>query len=408
MARRLGKDFTVWNLMIAAALQEKGLYIYALPQLNQAKLVIWKAIANDGLKFLDCIPKGVISKINNSEMSIEFINGSIIKLAGCDRYDSLMGCNAKGIALSEHSLQNPLAWQYLRPIITVNGGWAVLFGTPRGKNHAYETWEMARKSPDWYTIKVTAEDAFDHQGNRIVTKEMIQQELDSGMPEELVNQEYLCSWESHSMGAIYGKLMQDMEEQGRIGQFKPPPGTKLFTAIDLGYRDATAIWFFYVNIKGEYIYVHYYENNFEPMEHYINYITNWGPANKYPFLQHFAPHDALKTEYASGKSIAESARQMGIHFRVCQRTGIQEGIFAVRRLMPKMYFDLEGCKRGIQLLKDYSYDYDAVRKIFSDKPRHDYASHGCDALRYSIMGYSEHWSKPPALSPIRYTNLTGH
>ena len=58
--RRAGKDLTLWNLTIKKALERRGTYFYTLPTYNQAKKVIWAGMSNEGVRFLEHIPKQII------------------------------------------------------------------------------------------------------------------------------------------------------------------------------------------------------------------------------------------------------------------------------------------------------------------------------------------------------------
>ena len=57
---------------------------------------------------------------------------------------------AVGVVFSEYSLADPAAWDYVRPILAENGGWAVFIFTPRGRNHGHALLEMARRNPAWF------------------------------------------------------------------------------------------------------------------------------------------------------------------------------------------------------------------------------------------------------------------
>ena len=59
----------------------------------------------------------------------------IWQMAGSDNFDSLVGSNPVGVVFSEWALSHPDAWEYLRPILVENDGWALFIYTPRGRNH---------------------------------------------------------------------------------------------------------------------------------------------------------------------------------------------------------------------------------------------------------------------------------
>jgi len=74
---------------------------------------------------------------------------------------------------------------------------------------------------------------------------------------------------------------------------------------------------------------------------------------------------------------------------VVKRHAIDDGIEAVRRLFPRFWIDETNCDRGLICISDYTKVWDDKKMMFQDKPLHNYASHGCDALRYFAMGFKE-------------------
>jgi len=120
LPRRAGKDITAFNLVIRQALKKVAVYYYIFPTYAQAKKVIWDAITNSGSKFLDYIPPEVVTSKNSQEMKIKLKNGSLIQLVGSDNIDSLVGTNPYGLVFSEYALQDPRAYQFLRPILLAN------------------------------------------------------------------------------------------------------------------------------------------------------------------------------------------------------------------------------------------------------------------------------------------------
>jgi hypothetical protein len=188
--RRNGKDLVCWNACIAKAMQRKGLYFYMAPYYNQVRQIIWEGSDGAGRKFLDYIPRELIKTKTKLDMRIELVNGSQIKLNGSDNIDSIMGTNPVGVVFTEFSLHKPESWDYIRPILAENGGWAIFNGTPRGLNHLYKLFEDARRDPSWFCQYLTRDDT------EIPTLEAIEQDRRSGMPDSLIQQEYYCSWVS--------------------------------------------------------------------------------------------------------------------------------------------------------------------------------------------------------------------
>ncbi len=168
--RRAGKDKTGINIMVAKAFQEVGAYYYLFPELKQAKRDIWEGRGKDGIAFLDHFPPEFIFRVNHTEMIIEFVNGSIFRLCGADRYKVLRGSNPLGIIYSEYAEQNPEARQTLLPIITENNGWEIFIYTPQGQNHVYDLYLKAQNNPDWYCEKLTIDDTKRPNGEPVITK----------------------------------------------------------------------------------------------------------------------------------------------------------------------------------------------------------------------------------------------
>ena len=138
--RRAGKDKTLINLVVKKAHERVGCYYYYFPTGTKGRQTIWDGIDKDSFPFLEHIPKEIIRKKNDQEMKIVFKNGSIFQIIGTDRTE-VVGPNPVGCVFSEYALQDPRAWNYVRPILSENEGWAVFNSTPRGMNHLYQLFE---------------------------------------------------------------------------------------------------------------------------------------------------------------------------------------------------------------------------------------------------------------------------
>lgn len=184
-----GKDKTCFNYMIKKALERKGTYFYFLPTYSQAKKVVWDNIDNDGFKMLEHIPDSLVSNKNATELKIELKNGSVIQLIAADEFSkSGVGTNPVGVVFSEYSINKPEVWDFIRPILKVNGGWAIFNFTPRGTNHAHKLLQIARNEPDWFSEVLTIKET------DILTEEDMEAERREGMSEDLIEQEYYCKF----------------------------------------------------------------------------------------------------------------------------------------------------------------------------------------------------------------------
>lgn len=376
--RRAGKDFTAFNLVIREAIRTIGTYAYCLPTFRQAKDVIWNTISVEGNKFLDYIPKELIKKINHSEMSITLINGSRIQLFGSNSYNtSLVGSNHRMVIFSEYALSDPNAYEFVRPILNANNGVVIVFGTPRGKNHFYDLYQIAKQNPKkWFSQLLTVEDT------KHISLEAIQEEIESGeMSEDKALQEYWCSFLLGQEGAFYIKFIDKARLEDRIGFVSYQSNYPVHTAWDIGVSDSTAIIFFQV-IRNVINIIDSYENNSFGLDHYVKVLNE----KDYIYGKHIAPHDIKVREWAGGAvTRLAKARDLGIKFIVAPNLSISDGIEAVRTMLPRVSFNELRCKDLIKAIEFYHHEYDHINKRYKGSPVHDWSGHYCDALRYAAI-----------------------
>lgn len=389
--RRAGKDVCAFNLMIRQAIKKVGVYYYIFPTYSQARKVVWDSITNSGEKFLDYIPKQIIKGTNGTEMKINLTNGSLIQLIGSDNIDNLMGTNPIGLIFSEYALQDPRAYQFLRPILLGNGGWAMFISTPRGKNHLWELYNIASNSKEWFCSKLSVEDT-----NHIDIAE-IEKEIEEGLlSPDLAQQEYYTSFTMGVEGSYYAKYLDKMRLTGRIGVVPYESSFKVHTAWDIGVSDSTCIIFYQVVGQTLKI-IDFYEKNKEGLEHYAKILE----SKPYTYGKHFAPPDVAVYEWGAGMSRIEKARQLGIKFEVKRDEGngklhsvvpsmpIEDGIESVRSAFSKIWIDEFHCKDLIKCLENYRQEYDPKKRVYKNQPLHNWSSHAADAMRYLCISLSK-------------------
>jgi hypothetical protein len=381
--RRAGKDKSAIQIVAYEMMQGAAQYAYLFPEFAQGRRVFWDGIDESGFKFLDHFPDELFVK-NKSELKITCkTTGAIFQVIGTDDYHKLRGMNIKGALFSEYSFQNPIAWDtIIRPMLTKNGGWAIFVYTPNGKNHGYNLYKMALDNPEWHVSKLTADDTFDFEGNYLMPPEKIQSERDSGMSEEMIQQEFYCAFEGSVSGAYYGRLMTEAHEQGRVTTVPHDPNLPVDTYWDIGVNDMTSIWFAQsLRNRKEYRFINYIAGSGEGLEHYWSEINAISRENRYNLGEHYAPHDIKVREFTSGISRIEAAKKIGLDFNVTENISVADGIGAARRVLPLCWFDKTNCEEGINALENYRRKWDEVNRTFSNKPVHDWASHPADAFR---------------------------
>jgi len=210
------------------------------------------------------------------------------------------------------------------------------------------------------------------------------------MPEEMIQQEYFCSFDAPFVGSYYGSQMLKAEKDGRILEDIPyDDKLPVHTWWDLGMDDSTTIVF--VQQYGTEIrIIDYYENSGEGLPHYAKVLAGQVDGGEhraaYFYGSHLAPHDIEVRELGSGKSRRETARGLGIKFTVGKMHEVMDGIDAVRSLLGRCYFSSKRAMRLIECLRQYRKKYDENNKVFLNHPLHDWTSHGADAFRIGAMG----------------------
>lgn len=231
--RRAGKDDFGLNLADIETQRIPGNYWHLFPLQTQAKKAIWEGLDGDGRRMIDHIfPLDQRESTLQSEMMIKFKNGSTWQMAGSDRYNSLVGSNVRGVVFSEWALCNPVAWDYIRPILRENNGWVIFITTYRGKNHAYQMYENLKNNPDWYCSNLTILDTHRQDGTPILSEADIQADRDEGMSDAMIQQEYYNSPEAAHAGAYFSSQMFDLNASKRRGAFGYNPRLPLFAAFD--------------------------------------------------------------------------------------------------------------------------------------------------------------------------------
>lgn len=414
--RRAGKDLTCFSYMVRQALMEVGTYYYCFPTLEDGKEILWDSITTiDGksgpLVDLLC-PASIVKRKNNSDHFIELVNGSIIRMKGTDS-GKVVGNDGKGFVFSEWQNQKPEMFDYIRPILRQNNGWAIFNGTMRGKeNHLYKDiirnngvhgwfseWLRPENTKQYYWV---TPDDYPEDDKICVNPELagqtnpdtgslydnIQWQVDSGASLAKTKQEFLNEAIATVESSYYDRSMFTARKEKRIGHFKVTKDAPTWTFWDLGgaskESDATAIVFAQQQRVGTtdiWKIVDYYENTGHQIEHYQGILQSRG----YKYAGHYAPHDAKK-KMLFGDLISK-AREVGIQFeRVPKTDSVIADIEICRQRWEDVYIYEPNCEVLITHLENY-------HEGNTGKPCHSKtckvcgaASHGADAFRTMIMG----------------------
>lgn len=400
--RRSGKDDISLHFAATQAFKRVATYWHMLPQASQARKAIWDAInPHTGMRRIDeAFPKALRKTTRENDMMIIFRNGSTWQVVGSDNYNSLVGSPPAGVVYSEWALANPASKAYLRPILMENGGWQIFITTPRGKNHAFDTYNAAKKTPDSFCQLLTV------HNTGILTPERMQAELQAYIDDygedqgtALFQQEWLCDFNAAVLGAYYGKEMSKAESEGRIGDFPYDCRYPVCAAMDIGKTDDTSIWFYQVDSKGVRC-IDFESHNGEDVDFYVELIRK----KPFPTELLVLPHDAKAKKLGMKRTVEEQFWDAGFQCRVLPALSVQDGIQSARKTMKTCRFDALKCHDGIEALKLYRREWDTDKKCFKDSPLHDWTSHPADGYRYMAMSWSELYIPPKEKEPDRNIN----
>ena len=384
-----GKTVAAINDIIRAAIMYQGpngLFAYVAPYANQARRIAW-----DYFKFY---AKPLIVDANEQQMTLTLVNGVKISLFGADNADGqIRGLGLSGVYMDEFGDFKPSVFgNVIRPALSDKQGWAVFAGTPKGKNQFWDIYETARRIPDeWFVLRLPASES----------GLLPQSELNAAkaqLSEDQYLQEYECSFEAAILGAFFGTEMRQAEP--RINERVVfTEGYPVHTAWDLGYRDDTAIWWYQV-VGGEVRVIDFFAISGADIRAIAEVVVNKG----YTYGKHHLPHDARAKSLQTGRSIVEQlADHLGInHLSVVPNIGLQDGIQAIRQMLPRTWFNSVKCGDGIEALRQYQREYSEDTKAFRASPRHDWTSHPADAFRMLAVAWR---AEPSAQRPLESKTL---
>lgn len=380
MHRRAGKTVTAIFDNLKAMLEcryHEPRVAYIAPYQKQAKQLAWdylvSAVSGESAK--------PYFKVHQQDLSVTCLyNSSKFKLLGADNIDSIRGMYFDQVVVDELADCDPRLWTaVLRPALADRKGRALLMGTPKGRmNMLYELSKVKPDDPEWGY----------HCYNALQTGMVRRSELAAlqrEMSDALYQQEFMCSFNAALLGAIYGKEMNNLQAAGRFLPFDHDPAYPVYTSWDLGWADATSVVYWQI-IGGEIRLIDYDEFTLTKLPDSIRAVL----SKPYQYIDgsHYGPHDLEVHELGSGRSRLEIAREHGIDFVKVPNWSLEDGIEAVRSLLPRVYISSTKCERLLECFVNYVFEFDESARTFKTRPKHDWTSHAMDAVRMFAVGHA--------------------
>lgn len=413
--RRAGKDAIALNLTAVEAHTVVGTYAHMFPYATMARRALWRESNDLGQRILEqAFPPEIRKATRENELSIEFLNGSVWQAMSADDPRAAVGTNLKGVVFSEYALYpDSESWDYIRPILARNGGWAMFISTYRGANHHYQLVRLNRDNPDWYVKELDVNATKDNDGRPLITDEMIEAERRSGMSEALIQQEYYNSPVAAFSGAYYQTMMRRARAESRLGDFPWNQSLPVYCAFDVGYADHAVAVFFQAEAPNKTVFIGSQAWQFTPPADIATEIKA-----KYPWGNRIStvilPHDANRpgptgdTWVTVFDKFRLSQDEMTV-LRKGQNT-LHSEISHVQMNLGTCYFDTaprEFTKHrpnnDVLLESLTAYRTETVHHrpgTYSKMPLHDQSSHWADAVRYALVyRHGDYmpgsWSKAP-------------
>lgn len=323
---------------------------------------------------------GLQSQFSILDQEIRGQNGSLMIFKGLQSFNAgnIKSLEGYDVAwLEEAQNISHASWRILRPTIRKPGSEIWSSWNPRFRTDAIDMFFRGRNPPD-NAIVVKA----NWQDNPFLPEVLYEEMMydysnDAAMAEHVWGGGY----EIITTGSYYGKLIAQAEVEGRITFVPHDKSTKTFAGWDLGIGDSTAIWVFQI-VGLEWHFLKYYENKDEDLAHYVDWI------NKLPYNidLHILPHDAEARELQTGFTRTVFLEKRGCKCHVLPKGNDEDGVNAVRGILPASFFDIDGCEPGLNCLRMYHAVFDEVLQVQKTKPLHDWSSHGAKAFEYASVG----------------------
>jgi hypothetical protein len=194
-----------------------------------------------------------------------------------------------------------------------------------------------------------------------------------------------------------------MVKEGRICQLKPDPRLNLHSVWDLGGTDATAGILF--QVTGRYIHILYMlHDTGKGLKHYLDEAERVRQSMGLQWGSHFMPHDVDQKQqgWEHCESRLMQARRHGWNFQMVPKVSFEDGIEALRYMLPRVRIDKLNASIGVRALREFQRHWDEKKGRFDPKPLDNWAVHIADAFRYLAVQYKRLYDIPQPVSKYEY------
>jgi len=257
----------------------------------------------------------------------------------------------------------------LRPTLDKENSKALFISTPRGRNNWFsEFWQrgFSNEYPEWASVRATY-----HENPRFSDEDIA--EAKKTMSEAEFNQEYMADFNTYE-GQVWAfnleKCQQDLSEleTGRMD---------IFAGMDVGFKDPTAFCVIGYDWDKEVYYLldEYLDAERTTEEHAAkirDLINKWNV-------------DYIYIDSAAQQTRFDLAQNYDIS-TINAKKSVLDGIGRVAGIVDNDQLIVDQkCKETLISLDQYQWDPNP--NLLREKPKHNYASHMADALRYALYSF---------------------
>jgi len=331
----------------------------------------------------------VIDKIEDMNLQSHFeildqeirgVNSALMIFKGLQSYNAgnIKSLEGYDIAWCEEAQNiSHASWRLLRPTIRKPESEIWASWNPRFKTDAVDLFfRQPIKPPNTVVVKANWQD--NPFFPDVLYEEMLH---DYATDPAMAEHTWAGGYEILTTGSYYGKHISEAEAAGRITFVPHDRSAKTFAAWDLAFGDMLSIWIFQM-VGLEWHFIKYYEDKNKDLGHYCDWISSL----PYKVDLHILPHDAAAHELQTGLTRVEFLEKRDNKCFLLTKESKDDGISAVRGILPRCFFDVDGCERGLECLRMYRAEWVVKMQVQKTEPLHDWASHGADAFRYAAEG----------------------
>ena len=312
-----------------------------------------------------------VIKDNAKDKVIELSNHSTIRMGSINQVDSTVGRSYDLIIFDEAALVDGRdAFNIaLRPTLDKFNSKALFISTPRGRNNWFSEFYYRGYSDEyaeWASVRATY-----HENPRISEQDI--DEARKTMSEAEFNQEYMADFNTYE-GQVWAfnleKCQQDLSE---IETNK----MDIFAGMDVGFKDPTAFCV---------IGYHWDKEMYYLLDEYLDAErTTEDHAAKIRDMINKWNVDYIYIDSAAQQTRFDLAQNYDIS-TINAKKSVLDGIGRVAGIVDNDQLIVDQkCKETLISLDQYQWDPNP--NLLREKPKHNYASHMADALRYALYSF---------------------